>query len=59
MTETARTVMSLSSGTLAKLFGTDNYQRIDAKLAEWVLWLRGREFETWQDAWAAYQEACK
>lgn len=59
--DTIKTVASISSGTLARLFGVDRYDDIDQRLARWIEWLSrgGQEYATWQDAWAAYREASK
>lgn len=52
-----REIGSLSSGTLANLFGTGNMAEIDQKAADWQQWAGSQpgKFETWQDAWEAYK----
>lgn len=54
--ETFREVNRLASGTLARLFGTDRYDEIDAAQSEWAAWVldSGRSYDTWQDAYAEY-----
>ncbi len=56
--DTIRIVLSLSSGTLARLFGTADYESIDKQLGAWVMWLSHGEqwYPTWQEAWTAYSE---
>lgn len=55
---TIKEVMSISSGTLARLFGTSDYAEIDQHLDRWVAWLAkgGKAYPTWQHAWVAYRE---
>jgi hypothetical protein len=55
-TDMIRELVSLSSGTLAKLFDTADYAALDSHLAEWVAWVgrSGRPFDSWVDCWHAY-----
>ncbi len=59
MSHTAREVLNLASGTLARLFGAADYATIDARHHAWLSWLLadGHEYETWMDAWDAYRAA--
>lgn len=55
--QAAQDLLSLSSGTLAGLFGTAKYSEIDAALAAWHGWVITHpvRLSDWKDAWAAYQ----
>ena len=54
--ELLRALSAISSGTLAKLFGTAHYAEIDERFGKWFAWAEqtGERFDTWQDAWHAY-----
>jgi len=54
--EVALEVMTLSSGTLSRLFGTRWYDEIERALNHWVGWLMEThlQFDDYRHAWFAY-----
>ncbi len=56
-----RDVLSLSSGTEAKLYGVSSYAEIETARLRWIDWIRGHDdceprWDTWVDCWSEYQE---
>jgi hypothetical protein len=56
-----KTIYSLSSGTIGALTGLRLYKELDLVVAQWVEFVEKQEieFETWVDAWQAFEPEYK
>jgi pyruvate/2-oxoglutarate dehydrogenase complex dihydrolipoamide acyltransferase (E2) component len=54
-----REIVSLASGTLARLFGVAAYSGIDAATMKWCAWAdaQSKDWPTWVDCWVEYSRA--
>lgn len=54
-------VLTLSSGTEARLYGSNRYDDIDAARAKWLAWLNTqpmeKSWETWVECWEEYKKS--
>jgi hypothetical protein len=56
-----REILCVSSGTMARLIGSDRYDDVDAAVARWVGWVDARpeteRWDSWRDCWEAFRAA--